>query len=99
MSKLDKEEIEILEAFERGELKSSAGRELEIKKHKEYAASTFRKDKRVNVQISVRDLNALKKCALSEGISYQSFISSLLHKYIDGRLIEKMTEKSTNSIG
>jgi hypothetical protein len=40
MSKLDQEEKEILEAFERGELKSVPNKEAELKRHREYAAAT-----------------------------------------------------------
>ena len=47
MSKLDQEEKEILEAFERGELKSVPNKKAELKRHREYAAATFRKDKRI----------------------------------------------------
>ena len=35
-----------------------------------------------------RDLKELLKKAHEEGIPYQTFISSLLHKYINGRLID-----------
>jgi hypothetical protein len=52
MSKLKQEEKEILEAFERGELKSVPNKEAELKRHREYAAATFRKDKCINVRIS-----------------------------------------------
>lgn len=91
MSKLDQEEKEILEAFDRGELKSIPNKEAELKRHKEYAAATFRKDKRINIRISERDLKALQKRALIEGIPYQTLVSSILHKYIEGRLVEKNT--------
>ena len=51
-----------------------------------YLAATFRKDRRVNVRISSRDLDALRKRALAEGIPYQTLISSVLHRYVEGRL-------------
>ncbi len=91
MSKLDQEEKEILEAFERGELKSVPNKEAELKRHREYAAATFRKDKRINIRISERDLRALQKRALTEGIPYQTLVSSILHKYVEGRFVEKGT--------
>ena len=88
MSKLDKEEQEILDAFEQGTLKPIAGKEAELQKHRAYAAATFRKDKRINIRISSRDLDALRKRALREGIPYQTLVTSILHKYVDGRLQE-----------
>jgi hypothetical protein len=50
MSTLDQEEKEILEAFERGQLKSVPNNEAELKRHREYAAATFKKDKRINIR-------------------------------------------------
>ena len=91
MSTLDQEEKEILEAFERGELKSVPNKEAELKRHREYAAATFRKDKRINIRVSERDLRALQKRALMEGIPYQTLVSSILHKYVEGRFVEKDT--------
>ena len=89
MAKLDKEEREILKAFERGQLKSISEKEEEIKKHREYAAATFKADQRINIRLSTRDLTALQKRALSEGMPYQTLIVSILHKYVDGQFQEK----------
>ena len=86
MAKMNREEREILEAYERGEVKSVRGRTAVLAKHKEYAKATFRKDKRVNIRISSRDLNLLQQRALIEGLPYQTLIASVLHKYVDGRL-------------
>lgn len=60
MSRLDQEEKEILEAFKSGELKSISDKEAQLKRHREYAAATFRKDKRINIRISERDLRRYK---------------------------------------
>jgi len=89
MKKLDAEEQEIIEAFESGRLQSTANLKSELKKHREYAAATFQKDSRINIRISSKDLRALQKRALSEGLPYQTLISSLLHKYVEGRLLEQ----------
>ena len=86
MAKLNNEEKEILNAHENGKLKSIRGKSAELKKHQTYAEATFRKDKRVNIRISSRDLNLLQRRALSEGIPYQTLIASVLHKYVDGQL-------------
>jgi predicted DNA binding CopG/RHH family protein len=61
----------------------------EQKRFKRYAEATFRKDRRINIRISGKDLIAIQKRALEEGIPYQTLISSLLHKYVSGRLIER----------
>jgi predicted DNA binding CopG/RHH family protein len=88
MARLNKEEKEILEAHESGKVKTVRGKKATLNKHQEYAAATFRKDKRVNIRISSRDLNLIQRRALSEGIPYQTLIASVLHKYVDGRLKE-----------
>ena len=51
-----------------------------------YAEATFRKDRRLNIRLSSKDLEAIKKRALEEGLPYQTLISSLLHKYASGQL-------------
>jgi predicted DNA binding CopG/RHH family protein len=89
MAKLDKEEREILAAFEQGALKPSPEEKTELKKHREYATATFKADQRINIRLSTRDLNALQKRALSEGVPYQTLVASILHKYVDGQFQEK----------
>lgn len=86
MKRLDPEEKEIIEAFEAGMLKRVAGAKKEIKRHRQYAAATLRKDSRINIRISSNDLRALQKHALNEGLPYQTLISSVLHKFAEGRL-------------
>jgi predicted DNA binding CopG/RHH family protein len=53
------------------------------------ARATLRKDKRVNICISEKDLRNLQKRADHQGIPYQTLISSVLYKYASGRLVEK----------
>jgi len=42
----------------------------------------------MNIRIAKKDLAALKVRALEEGIPYQTLVSSILHKYLSGRLVE-----------
>ncbi len=86
MARLSKEEREILDAFESGRVKSVRGKTATLEEHRAYAEATFRKDKRVNIRISSRDLNLLQRRAITEGIPYQTLIASVLHKFVDGRL-------------
>ena len=65
------------------------GMQEEIKRHVEYAKATHRKDKRINIRISVKDLEMIQRKAIEEGIPYQTLISSVIHKYISGRLLDK----------
>ena len=81
MNKLDAEEKEILAAYDTGNTVSIANVEMELARHRKVAESTFKKDARINIRIASRDLRALQKQALAEGIPYQTLISSILHKY------------------
>lgn len=87
--KLTQEEKEILAGFEAGKWVS----DTELEQRKAYlektAAETLRKNQRVNIRISERDLVELKKRAIEEGLPYQTLISSILHKYVNGRLVSK----------
>jgi len=84
--KLDPSEKGILDSIEKGEWRSIRGLREERKRYSGYAAATFRKDRRVNIRISGKDLDALQKRALEEGLPYQTLISSLIHKFVSGRL-------------
>lgn len=90
--KLDKEEREILDAFEAGEYKSVM---TPARKKSAQAAAdeTLKKDKRINIRISSRDLVALQRRAAKEGVPYQTLVSSILHKYVSGSLEDKMANK------
>ncbi len=88
MSNLSSEESEILEAFEKGELKQSKMAEKTKKRHQEYAKAMLKKDARINIRLSSKDLRGLQKKALAEGIPYQTLVASILHKYVEGRLHE-----------
>ena len=86
MAKSDREDAELLDSYDAGEWRPVAERDAELARYREYAAATFRKDRRINIRISAKDLDALKKRALEEGLPYQTLISSVLHKYVSGRL-------------
>ena len=84
--KLTKEEKEILRSVERGEWKAVTNK-AELRKYQESARHTLRKDARLNIRISSHDLELLRKEAVAEGLPYQTFVSSLLHKYVTKRLV------------
>jgi predicted DNA binding CopG/RHH family protein len=88
MNKLDREEQEILESFEKGEWQS-VGDPTRLAQLRSYAKATLAKDKRITLRISSLDLDAIQAKAIEEGIPYQTLISSILHKYITGRLVER----------
>ena len=83
---LDKEEKELLEEVERDEWRSVVSELRDLDVYRQAARRTLRKDKRVNIRISERDLVSLQKIAAEEGIPYQTFISSILHKFVSKRI-------------
>jgi predicted DNA binding CopG/RHH family protein len=85
--KIDANEKALLDSVERGEWKSAGGKR-ERTRYARYAKATFRKDRRLNIRLSSKDLEAIQKRALAEGLPYQTLIASPLHKYASGRLKE-----------
>ncbi len=64
--RMSKEEKTMLESVEKGEWSSIRGAKGKIKKYQGYAKATFRKDKRVNIRISEKDLIGLQKRQLKK---------------------------------
>ena len=87
--KLDAEEQALLDSLEAGEWQSVPDLEREIAKHVQYAKNTMKKDRRVNIRISSRDLEGIQTLALEDGIPYQTLMSSILHKFVTGKLVER----------
>jgi predicted DNA binding CopG/RHH family protein len=87
-TKLTKEEKEILDSFEKDEWVPVTNLTIRKKELMTYARNTLRKDKRLNIRISERDLLELQKRAVIEGLPYQTYVSSIIHKFINGNLVE-----------
>jgi predicted DNA binding CopG/RHH family protein len=87
--KKDKDEKELLDSVERGEWRAIPDSEKESRRYQKYARAAFRKDKRINIRISEKDLLQLQRRAVKEGLPYQTFISSVLHKFVSGQFMEK----------
>lgn len=90
MTQPDPLEVEIIEAYEAGKLKSVASK-AELSRLKAAARATAIKDRRVNIRLSAGDLQDIQVKALAEGMPYQTLIASILHKYVTGRLEERRT--------
>jgi len=75
MPKIDEYELEVLSAFEKGQLKSIATK-AELAKFKTAARATAIKNRRVNIRLSSGDLNDIQVKALKEGVPYQTLIAN-----------------------
>jgi predicted DNA binding CopG/RHH family protein len=50
---------------------------------------TANKTKNINIRISAYDIEKVKQRSTEEGIPYQTLISSIIHKYITGKLVDE----------
>jgi predicted DNA binding CopG/RHH family protein len=87
--KYDKEEKDILDAYESGRLKISKPSKKEIERIKRAAKNTFKKDKRITIRLYDHDYKGIQKKAMEMGIPYQTLISGIVHRYIEGELKSK----------
>lgn len=87
--KLDREEKELLESFEKGAWSSVRDRKAEVSRLGAAARATLRKNRRINIRLSDRDVIGLQAKAAEEGLPYQTLISSVLHKYLTGSLWQR----------
>jgi predicted DNA binding CopG/RHH family protein len=83
-------ESDLLESIEKDEWIPVKNRSSMIKQLKETAHNTMLKDQRMNIRIGKKDLDGLKVRAMEEGIPYQTLVSSIIHKYINGKLREEV---------
>ena len=87
--KLDKEEQEILDAYDKGRLRLSKPTKREKENIRAMAETTFRKDRRVTIRLYDHDLKGVQKLAMEKGMPYQTLISAMIHQYVEGDLVER----------
>ncbi|TVR90334.1 MAG: antitoxin [Spirochaetaceae bacterium] len=83
------EEKDLINSVEAGEWTSASNLNSMKDRVVKAASETALKDYRINIRISKRDVEALKTKALEEGIPYQTLVTSILHKYVTGKIVEK----------
>ena len=86
---VDTEEEELKESLERGEWQSVDDFAEAKAEARRYAQATLKKDQRMNIRITERDLRNLKVRAAEEGVQYQTLVTMILHKYVTGELVER----------
>jgi len=82
--KLSREEKYILDALESGKMKLASPSKEEIKAIKTAADATFRKDRRITIRLYDHDFIGIQKKAMEMGVPYQTLISGLIHRYVEG---------------
>ncbi len=85
------EELKMIEEIEKGDYASLPNDELEKEKAmlKQVAINTIEDKKRkksLNIRLFENDIQRIKAMALSEGLPYQTFLSSIIHKIATGKI-------------
>jgi predicted DNA binding CopG/RHH family protein len=87
--KYDREERGIIHAYEKGKMKLSTSSKKEIEAIKATAKKTLVKDKRITIRLYTHDYQGIQKKAIEMGVPYQTLISGIIHRYIEGDLTSK----------
>ncbi len=87
--KLNKEEKDILTAYKEGRMRTAPPSKDELSEMKSAAETTFRKNKRITIRLYNHDFRGIQKKAMEMGIPYQTLISGMIHRYVEGKLVEK----------
>jgi len=83
---VDQEEKDLMESIERDEWQPVKDVEREKTKAAAAARNTLKKDRRINLRLTPKDYYQIQIKAIEEGMPYQTLISSLIHKYLNGTL-------------
>jgi predicted DNA binding CopG/RHH family protein len=92
---MDEEERELIESIEETPVDQLRNTRPEVKKEIEKAAKEVRRarETKMNIRIDREELQRIKQQASREGLKYQSFVKSIIHKYITGQLVEDKNRK------
>jgi predicted DNA binding CopG/RHH family protein len=93
MKYYNNEERELIESIEGEDWTEVENMESAIEEARKIAQATTVKSERMNIRMSERDIKALKARAMKEGLPYQSLVSSVLHKYVTGQLVDRQNTK------
>ncbi len=90
---IDNEEKRDMEIWDNVDITKIESDTKNIKQLKSAAKEYVKKhETKMNIRISKEELDKIKQRAEQEGLKYQTFIKSVLHKYITGQLVEDKTK-------
>ncbi|MEN9724277.1 MAG: hypothetical protein RJB38_2263 [Pseudomonadota bacterium] len=88
--KLDQFEKELEQGLERGDWQSLPKSEVSrFENMAKQSAKHRKREARVNIRMTQGDVDVMRQLAEEEGLGYQTLMSSVLHKYASGKLVEK----------
>jgi predicted DNA binding CopG/RHH family protein len=97
LMKINSTDKTLLRAVERGEWIRSGISHRERSRYEGHARATLRKYHRLTVNLSKRDLEALRERAATADVSCEALVTTVLHKYVTGHLREDFKEGSPRS--
>ena len=86
---IDNEEKELMDSLDSIDLTHIENDNENSKLLQKSAKEFVKKETKMNIRISANELEKIKSKAEQEGLKYQTFIKSVLHKYITGQLVEE----------
>ncbi len=87
---IDNEEKQLVESLDNFDLTKIENDSNNIKTLQQSAKQFVKKQEtKMNIRISSTELDKIKETAEQEGLKYQTFVKSILHKYITGQLVDK----------
>ena len=93
---IDKEEQELIHSLENIDLTHiKTDKENSMLLQKSAKAFVKKEETKMNIRISSHELDKIKVKAEQEGLKYQTFIKSILHKYITGQLVEERHNRTS----
>ena len=93
---IDNQEKELIDSLKDLDFSQIKNDEENSKLLKKSAKAFVKKEEtKMNIRISSSELEKIKAVAQQEGLKYQTFIKSILHKYITGQLIEEKHRPSS----
>jgi predicted DNA binding CopG/RHH family protein len=88
--KLDNEEQDLVDALDSIDISKLPDPDLKAQKMFKNAANRFvKQEAKMNIRINSLELEKIKERAALDGLKYQTFVKSILHKYLTGQLTEK----------
>jgi len=87
--KLEPEEQELLDSYERDEWRSVDKPQVRLRQYQSDAIATCEAIGLVSIILPQEDVKAIREKAAATGISYQTLIANIVHQYVVGDLVDK----------
>lgn len=85
----EREEQELLESYEQDEWQSIDRLDEEILYYQAYATAVAARERLVSITLPVDDFEQIQKQASASGVSYQTWIADIIHRFVGGNLVEQ----------